>query len=90
MYKLWIQNIDVKTRLRFLSYCYEKGFHAKLKEDGSLFFMILDERVNILDVFFPQKNGYYVPTNELKIHSLYNLTSDFCFGKPQGIGSLSI
>ncbi len=44
---------------------------CKLPKRVALFpIMILDEMVNILDVFFPKKDGYYVPPNDLKNFTL--------------------
>jgi len=34
--------------------------------------MILDEMVNILDVFFPKKDGYYVLTKDLCLQEIRN------------------
>jgi len=44
---------------RLLEYC-------RIPKKIALFpIMILDEMVNILDVFFPKKDGYYVLTKDL-------------------------
>jgi len=43
--------------------------YRKIPKKIALFpIMILDEMVNILDVFFPKKDGYYVVTKD-QIHS---------------------
>ena len=46
--------------------------YRKIPKKIALFpIMILDEMVNILDVFFPKKDGYYVLTKDQSSFSAY-------------------